>query len=64
MTGMTLEVNTDVLQYLMIALVTESTEERSTVPKDAIEDILNVLCELNKLCSEKNNYTITMEVSA
>ena len=64
MTGMTLELTTDNIQYLIIALINSDVYRKGDIPADVSEELQNVLCELNTMCSEKNNYTLNVEVTA
>lgn len=64
MTGMTLELTTDNIQYLIIALINSDVYRKGDIPADVSEELQNVLCELNKMCSADNNYTLNVEVTA
>lgn len=64
MNGMTLELSTDNIQYLIIALVNSDVYRAGDIPADVSEELQNVLCELNSMCSEDNNYTLNVEVTA
>lgn len=64
MKGMSLELSTNFIQYMMIALIYASTETRPIVPDDEYSEMMDVLTEMNKMCSAENNYTLSVEVTA
>ena len=64
MTCITLELSTDNIQYLLIALINSDVYRAGDIPADVSEELQNVLCELNKMCSADNNYTLNVEVTA
>lgn len=64
MTGMTLELSTDTIQFLDIALIYCSVYAPDAIPAEVMEDIQQVLTDLNNLCTSDNNYTLNVEVTA
>lgn len=64
MTGMTLELTTEHLQYLMIALTFAEVNKSCIIPKGTIDEMQDVLAELNSMCNAKNGYRLSVEVSA
>lgn len=64
MKGMSLELSTNFIQYMMIALIHANTETRPIVPDDEYSEMMDALTEMNKMCSAENNYTLSVEVTA
>ena len=64
MIGMTLELTTEYIQYLMIALTFAEVNKSCIIPKGTIDEMQDVLAELNSMCTEKNGYRLSVEVSA
>ena len=64
MIGMTLDVTTDYLQYLSIALIYAKIYKSDVIPEEVYRDLEEVLTEMNTMCTEKNGYRLSVEVSA
>ena len=57
---MEIKLHTFDIQRMMIALIMSDDH----TPEEEKARIQNKLCELNKLCCEANDYTLTINVSA
>ena len=66
MIGMTLELTTQQLQLIVIALIHESCSsgEFERKHKAQFEELTDVFAELNAMCRRENNYKLTVEVTA
>ena len=66
MTGMTLELTTEQLQLIVIALAlfTCSSGSFEQEHKTQFDELADVFAELNSLCRKENNYRLTLDVFA
>lgn len=64
MTGITLELTTAHIQLLDIAVLLRDTTREDPEWTEMYNDLQAVLGELNSMCNEGNNYTLTIEVTA
>lgn len=64
MTGMTLELKTEHIQLLVLSIILRDKKHESAEDAEMYKDLEDVLTEMNTLCTEDNNYTLTVEVSA
>ena len=66
MTGMTLELSTEQLQLIVIALICASTERHHKEMgwEEDFNELVDVFGELNAMCKPENGYKLTVEVTA
>lgn len=64
MTGMTLELKTEHIQLLVLSIILRDTKHETAEDAEMYKELEDVLTEMNTLCTEDNNYTLTVEVSA
>lgn len=64
MTGMTLELTTQQIQMLVLAVILRDRTHESPEDAQTYDDLENVLSEMNTMCNEQNGYTLAVEVSA
>ena len=66
MTGMSLELTTHHIQLLVIALISRKVAHEAEDPTwtEIYREMEYVLCEMNRMCNEENNSTLSVEVTA